>query len=300
MIYTLTLNPSMDYVVRLDRLAAGTINRSSEEEFYAGGKGINVSLVLAQLGMGSTATGFIGGFVGEAIEQALAKAGVAADFVRLDEGMSRVNIKIMAETETEINGHGPRVTEEDFARLLTKLDQVREGDTLVLAGSVPASLTEDTYARILRRLEWRNARVVVDAAGPLLLNCLAHRPFLIKPNREELSAIFGSDVSDDREMTRCAGELRRKGARNVLVSLGSDGAALYAEDGKIYRSGAVSGKAVNTVGAGDSMVAGFVAGFQRTGDYAFSLRLGAACGNATAFSPGLAGRDMINDMLARL
>ncbi len=300
MIYTLTLNPSMDYVVTLDRFSAGMTNRASAEEYFVGGKGINVSLILAQLGMTSTALGFTAGFVGVAIEEGVRRAGITADFIRLREGVSRINVKIRAESESEINGQGPRVSGEDFAALLTKLAPVKEGDTLVLAGSVPPSVPDDAYERILRQVEWRNVRVVVDASGPLLLHCLAYRPFLIKPNRQELSELFGRSAASDGDIERCAKELLRKGARNVLVSLGGEGAVLFAGDGGVYRSGAVSGRAVNTVGAGDSMVAGFIAGYERTRDYAFALKLGAACGNATAFSPGLADIHKINEMLGQL
>ena len=300
MIYTLTLNPSIDCVVHLDRFVGGITNRTTAEEYYIGGKGINVSRILKELGMSSTALGFTAGFVGEAIEKGLQDMDIHADFIRLREGVSRINIKIKAEDESEINGQGPHICEEDFEKLLTKTDAIREGDTIVLAGSIPNTVSDDAYERILRRIEWRNARVVVDATKNLLLNCLAYRPFLIKPNRQELSELFGKDVSGERDIALCATELRKKGARNVIVSLGSEGALLFAEDGNVYRSGVVRDKVLGTVGAGDSMVAGFIAGYERTRDYAFSLKLGAACGNATAFSPGLATKEKINDILGKL
>lgn len=300
MIYTLTLNPSIDCVVHLDRFVGGITNRTTAEEYYIGGKGINVSRILKELGMSSTALGFTAGFVGEAIEKGLQDMDIHADFIRLREGVSRINIKIKAEDESEINGQGPHICEEDFEKLLTKTDAIREGDTIVLAGSIPNTVSDDAYERILRRIEWRNARVVVDATKNLLLNCLAYRPFLIKPNRQELSELFGKDVSGERDIALCATELRKKGARNVIVSLGGEGALLFAEDGKLYRSGVVRDKVLGTVGAGDSMVAGFIAGYERTRDYAFSLKLGAACGNATAFSPGLATKEKINDILGKL
>lgn len=300
MIYTLTLNPSIDYVVRLDEFVSGMTNRTVSEEYYIGGKGINVSCILAQLGIKSTALGFTAGFTGEAIEKGLTELGIHSDFIRLSDGVSRINIKIKAGTESEINGQGPHIGQLDFERLLQKTDAVKDGDTIVLAGSIPNTVSEDAYERILRRIEWRDVRIVVDATKKLLLNCLAFKPFLIKPNRQELSELFGKEVSDDAVTEECARELLKRGARNVLVSLGGDGAVLFAEDGNVYRSGVVKEEVLNTVGSGDSMVAGFIAGFERTGDYAYALKLGTACGNATAFSPGLAKRDKIFEILGRL
>lgn len=300
MIYTLTINPSIDYVVHLDRFVSGITNRTTAEEYYIGGKGINVSCILAELGLSSTALGFTAGFVGDAIEKGLQDRGIHSDFIRLKEGVSRINVKIKEKSESEINGQGPYISEEDFARLLSKTDSIREGDTVVLAGSIPKTVSEDAYERILKRIEWRNVRIVVDATDRLLLNCLAYRPFLIKPNRQELSELFGREISGENEIGFCAGELRKKGARNVIVSLGGEGALLFAEDGHVYHSGVVRDKVLNTVGSGDSMVAGFIAGYERTRDYAYSLKLGAACGNATALSSGLAGRAKINEILGRL
>ncbi len=300
MIYTLTLNPSIDYVVHLDKFVSGQTNRTTSEEYFVGGKGINVSCILAQLNFQSTALGFTAGFTGDAIEKGLAELGIRSDFIRLKEGNSRINIKMKAGEESEINGQGPHIGEEDFDCLLRKTDTVRAGDTVVLAGSIPRTVSEDAYERILKRLEWRDVRIVVDATGPLLLNCLAFRPFLIKPNRQELSDIFGRELSDLSEIEICARQLMKRGARNVLVSLGGDGAVLLAEDGNVYCSGVVREPVLNTVGSGDSMVAGFIAGFEQTGDYAYALKLGAACGNATAVSPGLADREKISEILGRL
>ena len=299
MIYTLTLNPSIDYVVRLDEFVSGITNRTTGEEYYIGGKGINVSCILAELGLPSTAIGFTAGFTGEAIEKGLTEMGIRSDFIRLQDGVSRINIKIKAETESEINGQGPHIGEDDFERLLRKIDEVRAGDTVVLAGSIPNTVSADAYERILRRIPWPDVRVVVDATKQLLLGCLAFRPFLIKPNRQELSEIFGREVTD-REIEPCARELMARGARNVIVSLGGDGAVLFAEDGDVYHASVVKERVLNTVGSGDSMVAGFIAGFEQTGDCGYALRLGAACGNATAFSPGLARREKIFEILERL
>ena len=300
MIYTLTMNPSIDYVVRLDQFVSGITNRTTAEEYYIGGKGINVSCILAELGIQSTALGFSAGFVGDAIEKGLQDMGIHADFIRLKEGVSRINVKIKAGDESEINGQGPHIGEDAFTALLTKTDAVKAGDTLVLAGSIPKTVSEDAYERILQRLEWRDVRIVVDATKKLLLNCLRYRPFLIKPNRQELSEIFGREVSGADDIAVCARELLKMGARNVIVSLGGEGAILYAEDGNVYRCGVVKEKVLNTVGSGDSMVAGFIAGYEQTRDYAYALKLGAACGNATAFSPGLAKREKINEVLGKL
>ena len=300
MIYTLTLNPSIDYVVRLDAFVSGITNRAMSEEYFIGGKGINVSYILAQLNIKSTALGFTAGFTGEEIEKGLSDMGICSDFIRLKNGISRINIKIKADMESEINGQGPHIGCDDFQQLLIKTDKVVKGDTIVLAGSIPNTVSEDAYERILKHIEWRDVRIVVDATNKLLLNCLSFKPFLIKPNRQELCEIFGREISDEREMERCAKELMKQGARNVIVSLGEEGAILFAEDGKTYRSGVVKEKVLNTVGSGDSMVAGFIAGFEQTGDYGYALTLGAACGNATAFSPGLATREKIYDILDRL
>lgn len=300
MIYTLTLNPSIDYVVHLDSFTGGITNRTTGEEYYIGGKGINVSCILAELGIESTALGFSAGFTGEAIEKGISALGIHSEFIRLRDGISRINIKIKADKESEINCQGPHIFEEEFAALLEMTDRIESGDTIVLAGSIPKTVSDNAYERILDRLSGRAVRIVVDATKKLLLNCLSYRPFLIKPNRQELSEIFSTEVSTEQQTETCARALMEKGARNVIVSLGGDGAILFAEDGNTYRSGVVKEKVLNTVGSGDSMVAGFIAGFEQKGDYGYALRLGTACGNATAFSPGLAKRDKIFEILERL
>lgn len=300
MIYTLTLNPSIDYVVHLDRFVSGITNRTTGEEYYIGGKGINVSCILAELGIKSTALGFCAGFTGEAIEKGLREQGINADFIRLNEGISRINIKMKADEESEINGQGPHISEEELNALIAKTEQITDGDTIVLAGSIPKTVADDTYESILKRIEGRDVRIVVDATKKLLLNCLPYKPFLIKPNRQELSEIFAIEVTNEQETERCARELMKQGARNVIVSLGGDGAVLFAEDGGTYHSGTVKEKVLNTVGSGDSMVAGFIAGYVQRGDYGYALKLGTACGNATAFSPGLASREKIEEILQKL
>ena len=300
MIYTLTLNPSIDYVVHLDSFISGITNRTTSEEYYIGGKGINVSCILSELSVENTALGFTAGFTGEAIEKGLKEKGIRSDFIRLKEGISRINIKVKADKESEINCQGPHITDEEFDRLLAKIDMISDGDTIVLAGSIPKTVSDDAYEIILRRLKEKNVRIVVDATKKLLLNCLSYKPFLIKPNRQELSEIFGREVNDEKDTAECAGELMKQGARNVIVSLGGEGAVLFAEDGKTYHCGVVKEKVLNTVGSGDSMVAGFIAGYEKSGDYAYALRLGAACGNATAFSDGLATKEKISEIFERL
>ena len=299
MIYTITLNPSIDYIVRLDKLVTGITNRTSSEEYYYGGKGINVSLVLAELGLDSTAYGFVAGFTGKAIENGIRNDHIITDFIKLKEGISRINIKIKAGEETEINGQGPHITEQELERLLQKIDRLSSGDTLVLAGSIPNTMPDDVYERMMERIRFKSVRIVVDATKKLLVNSLKYKPFLIKPNRQELSEIFDVEVKTEDDIERYAKELQKLGARNVLISLGGEGAMLIDENGKKYKAGVMKEKVLNTVGSGDSMVAGFVAGYEKSGDYAYALKLGSVCGNATAFLPGLATKEKIEELLER-
>ena len=299
MIYTVTLNPSIDYIVRLDELKTGITNRTTSEEYYIGGKGINVSCVLAELGIKSTALGFVAGFTGEAIEKGLKNPKITADFISLKSGISRINIKIKAGEETEINCQGPHIDDEELLNLFDKIDNIQSGDTLILAGNIPTTLPDDVYVRIIERLRGKNVQLVIDATKKLLVNSLKYKPFLIKPNRQELSEIFNTTVKTESDAVKYAQELQKMGARNVLVSLGGDGALLVDEYGKLHKEGVVKGKVLNTVGSGDSMVAGFVAGWIEKEDYAYALRLGSACGNATAFLNGLATREKIEELLAQ-
>lgn len=296
MIYTVTLNPSIDYIVRMKSFTKGITNRTKSEEFYVGGKGINVSFVLSELGVESTAFGFVAGFTGDAIISGLQMMGVNADFIRLREGNSRINVKIKASEESEINCQGPDISEDEFLMLLDKLDCVKDGDTVVLAGAIPKSLGNDTYVRILDRLSDRSIRIVVDARKKLLTDCLKYKPFLIKPNKQELSEIFVKEMRDENDIIECAYELKKLGARNVVINLGADGMILIDENGSVHRMDTVKRKVVNTVGSGNSLVAGFIAGYDSTGDYDEALLLGTACASATAFSPGLATRDKIDDV----
>mgnify|MGYP000757826865 CR=1 FL=1 len=288
MIYTVTLNPALDYVVHLDRLTVGTVNRSSGENLYFGGKGINVSTILHTLGVDTTALGFVAGFTGSAIEEGVRRQGIPTDFVRLEDGLSRINVKIKTGQETEINGHGPVIPSDAIEQLFTRLDRLNEGDTLVLAGSIPGSLPPDIYEQILRRLSGRGVSSAVDTTGALLLSVLPYHPFLIKPNRQELGELFSGEASDDTAVAEQARELQRRGARNVLVSMAGDGSLLLTEEGHILRMGTPNGRVRNSVGAGDSMVAGFLAGYTRSHDYQTALKWGTAAGSATAFSDGLA------------
>ena len=299
MIYTVTFNPALDYVVRLPAFEPGAVNRTESEDIQLGGKGINVSCVLGQLGFKSVALGFVAGFTGEAVEAGLARRGVNADFIRLPEGLTRINVKINAFVETEINGRGPAIPAGALEELFRKLDRLAAGDVLVLAGSIPASLPSDIYQRILARLAPKGVLCAVDATGELLVKVLPYKPFLIKPNNHELGEIFGRTLSTDEEIVECARLLQQKGARNVLVSMAGDGALLLDEGGNVHRLEAFKGKVKNSVGAGDSMVAGFVAGWLEKGDYAWALRLGSACGSATAFSDTLATRTEIESLLNR-
>ena len=299
MIYTVTLNPSIDYVVRLDSFVDGITNRTTSEEYYFGGKGINVSNVLAELELESTALGFVAGFTGEAIEKGVSNARITTDFIHLREGISRINVKIKAGEETEINGQGPRIDDEALAALMKRIDKITDGDTIIISGSVPNTMPDDIYERMLERLQGKDVRIVVDATKKLLVNALKYRPFLIKPNRQEISEIYGVEVKSEADTEHYARELQKLGAQNVLVSLGGEGAMLIDADGIKHKAGTLPGKVVNTVGSGDSMVAGFVAGWELKHDYGFALKLGSACGNATAFLPGLATREKIDELLAQ-
>ena len=289
MIYTVTFNPSLDYIVRADHFAVGEVNRTTYEQILEGGKGLNVSVVLKNMGLDSVALGFTAGFTGEEIERRVAERGVSADFVRVEEGMSRINVKLKAEVETELNGQGPHIEKRHIEKLYEKLEQLKKGDILVLAGSIPNTLPDDMYERI-----------VVDATRELLTKVLPYHPFLIKPNHHELGEIFHVKLSDKAEIASYAKKLQAMGAENVLVSMAGDGAVLVAEDGAVYECPAPRGRVVNSVGAGDSMVAGFLTGYLETGDYQEAFLRGAATGSASAFSEQLATREEAEALLTQL
>ena len=299
MIYTVTFNPSLDYVVQVDDFAVGEINRTRTESIYPGGKGINVSLVLQNLGLPSVALGFTAGFSGAEIERLLQEAGCRCDFIAVKAGYSRINTKIISGAETALNGQGPQLSEVELAALFNKLRRLTQDDVLVLAGSIPASLPDNIYEQILELLQPVGTRVVVDATGDLLLKVLKYRPFLIKPNHEELGEFFGrGPLLTEEEILAAAQKLQQQGARNVLVSRGANGALLLDENGKLHKQASPKGTLVNSVGAGDSMVAGFLAGYLQTQDYDTALRLGVAAGSASAFKAWLATREDVEKILA--
>lgn len=293
MIYTVTFNPSLDYVIQVDKLVPGEINRTTHEAVYPGGKGNNVSVILSNLGHSSKALGFTAGFTGEALENMLKEFGCDTAFIRLPEGSTRINVKINAGEETEINGQGPVITEEAQQALFEQLDALKEEDILVLAGSIPNTLPSDIYERILEHLQGRGIHFVVDATKDLLLKVLKYHPFLIKPNNHELGEMFGVTLKTRDEIVTYAKKLQEMGAKNVLVSMAGDGAILLTEDGIIYKAKPPKGKVLNSVGAGDSMVAGFLTGYLNTGDYEKAFRLGVVTGSATAFQYWLATKEDI-------
>ena len=301
MIYTITFNPALDYIVRLDHLKTGTINRTTQEYVLGGGKGINVSIVLNNLGMDTTALGFIAGFTGEEIVTQLNSFGVKEDFIRLREGLTRINVKVKAsDEETEINGRGPIIADDELEALYKQLDTLTEQDTLILAGSIPSSLPSDMYELIMERLQHKNIRIVVDATKDLLTRVLPYKPFLIKPNNHELSEIFGRPLSTKEDLVEAAKALQKKGAQHVLISMAGDGAILVAADGTVYTSPAPKGTLVNSVGAGDSMVAGFITGFEKTGDLQEALYWGISSGSASAYSENLATLAEVEALLSQV
>ena len=304
MIYTVTFNPAVDYVVYTSEMSIGEINRASDENVFFGGKGINVSLILNELGVKSKALGFVAGFTGVAIESSLREKGVETDFVHLKNGISRINVKIKsginAYLETELNGKGPEIDEPSLDELYKKLDAVSDGDTLVLAGSIPKSMPADTYQKILERMEGKNIRTIVDARKDLLMNVLKYKPYMVKPNHHELGEIFGVTLRSVDEITEYAQKLKKMGPRNVLVSMAGDGALLLDEDGLTHLCRACRGIVNNSVGAGDSLMAGFLAGLDEKGDIDHAMKLGIAAGGATAFSHGLAVKEEIFELLKTL
>ncbi len=300
MIYTVTFNPALDYAVGVDHLKLGEVNRTSSEKILPGGKGINVSIVLGNLGHESVALGFVAGFTGREIEDRTASYGATCDFIHVKEGLSRINVKIKSDEESEINGMGPNITEADVAELMAKLDRLVEGDVLIISGSIPKMLPADMYEQIMARLDGRGIRIVVDAERDLLTNVLPYHPWLIKPNNHELGAIFGVKLATREEVVPYAKKLQERGAANVLVSMAGEGAVLVAEDGTVTGGPAPKGTVVNSVGAGDSMVAGFVAGYIEKGTYEDAYKMGVACGSASAFSSELTTRAEAEALLATL
>lgn len=293
MIYTVTFNPSLDYIVSVNNFQMGMTNRTDSELLLPGGKGINVSIVLKNLGVENTALGFIAGFTGEEIRREVEEIGVRANFIQVEKGVSRINLKLKSIDGTEINGQGPDISQEKVEELLKKLEALKDGDILVLAGSIPASIPDDIYKNIMKRLAGKGIMIVVDATKDLLLNVLEYHPFLIKPNNHELGEIFKTELKTREDVIPYAKKLQEMGARNVLVSMAGEGAVLIAEDGSEYTASAPKGKLVNGVGAGDSMVAGFLAGWMEKKNYVHAFHMGIAAGSASAFSEYLAKREEI-------
>lgn len=300
MIYTVTFNPALDYVIRLNGLKMGAVNRTNSEMLCFGGKGINVSAVLQALGEKSVALGFVAGFTGSALEAGVRKMGIQTDFISLPVGNTRINVKLKAQSETDINADGPAIPASALDALMQKLDGLKSGDILCLSGSIQKTLPQNIYAVLLERLAGKEIRFVVDATGALLLKTLKFAPFLIKPNHHELAEMLGRELKTEDELFQGAQELQARGARNVLVSRAGDGALLLTEGGDRLSIGAVKGEVKNSVGAGDSMVAGFIAGYLQKQDYAYALRLGTAAGCATALSDGLATREDIMALLRQM
>ena len=300
MIYTVTFNPSLDYIVSVDDFKLGLTNRTSSELLLPGGKGINVSTILTNLGIESTALGFIAGFTGDEIVRKVEEIGVRSDFIRIEDGISRINVKLKSIDGTEINGMGPDISRAKTEELMKKLDVLGKGDVLVLAGSIPVSLPDDIYSRILERLEGKGVTFVVDATGELLLNVLKYHPFLIKPNNHELGDIFDVELKTREEVVPYGRKLQEMGAKNVLISMAGEGAVVVAEDGSVYDAPAPKGVLVNAVGSGDSMVAGFTAGWMEKRDYRHAFYMGVAAGSASAFSEFLATKDEIMSLYQKI
>jgi 1-phosphofructokinase len=297
MIYTITFNPALDYIVRVNDFKLGEVNRTFYEEVYAGGKGINVSMVLNNLGVESVALGYIAGFTGEEIERRVKSFGCKTDFIKLNNGMSRINVKLKSKVESEINGQGPSITDGDLEELYKKLDLLKEDDILVLAGSIPTTLPKNIYEIIMKKLSEKGIKFIVDATGELLLSVLKYNPFLIKPNHHELGELFNVSIENEDDIIKYAKKLKEMGAKNVLISRAGDGAIFITENNEVIKSKAPKGKVINSVGAGDSMVAGFIAGYLKNESLGEGSKMGVATGSASAFSEGLATKEKVYKLL---
>lgn len=300
MIYTVTFNPSLDYIVNVDNLQLGAVNRTNREIMNPGGKGINVSMVLHNLGYKSTALGFRAGFTGREIARLMEEQEIQSEFIEVAAGISRINVKVRSDEESEINGMGPDIGEGDIQKLYEQLDKLEDGDILVLAGSIPASMPETMYRDIMERLSGKKLQIVVDATKDLLMNVLKYHPFMIKPNNHELGEIYGVTLKTRDDVVPYARKLQEEGARNVLISMAGEGAVLLTEDGDVYQTEAPKGKVKNSVGAGDSMVAGFVAGYVESHDYEKAFYMGVCTGSASAFSEGMATKEAVCELLNQI
>lgn len=299
MIYTVTFNPSLDYILDLNELNMNQVNRTSAERILPGGKGINVSMVLHNLGVDNKAICFTSGFTGDALKTLLNGRDMNADFIDIAQGLTRINVKLRSGGETEINGQGPEIKSEDIAELYEKLGYLDADDYLVLAGSLPATMSKSAYMDIMQMLQYNNCKIIVDATGELLMNVLPYKPFLIKPNNHELGNLFGVEIDDKDIAVKYAGKLIEMGARNVLVSMSSKGAVLITEDGQVFDACAPQGKVKNSVGAGDAMLAGFLAGYIMYEDFDRAFKLGICAGSASAFSEEMATKAEVEDLYQR-
>ena len=299
-IYTVTFNPSLDYIVSVKDFRPGMTNRTSSELVLAGGKGINVSIVLGNLGIKSTALGFIAGFTGDEIVRRLHNGGINSEFIKINDGISRINIKLKSIDGTEINGQGPHIDSSHIEQLMNRLRRLESGDVLVLAGSIPAGISDNIYKDIMDMLKDKGVQIVVDATSGLLTNVLEYNPFFIKPNQHELGDIFNVTLNTQEEVIPYALELKKMGAVNVCVSMGGKGAILVADDGNVYKAKAPDGILKNSVGAGDSLVAGFLSGWIEKKDYEYAFRKGVATGSASAFSERLATNGEVNDLIGKV
>ncbi|GAB6168414.1 1-phosphofructokinase [Clostridium carnis] len=300
MIYTITFNPALDYIVNVEDFKLGSVNRTTYEEVYAGGKGINVSIVLKNLGIENKALGYIAGFTGKEIERRVKEFGCTTDFIKLEDGMSRINVKLKSSEESEINGSGPKINDESLNKLFKQLEVLDNNDILVLAGSIPTTLPKNIYETIMERLSGRGIKFIVDATGELLLNVLKYNPFLIKPNHHELAELFNVEIKNEEEIIYYAKKLKEMGAHNVLISMAGDGAIFITENNEVLRSDVPKGKLKNSVGAGDSMVGGFLAGYLKNNNLEEAFKMGVATGSASAFSEGLATKEKVEELLKQI
>ncbi|MEQ3337894.1 1-phosphofructokinase [Clostridium butyricum] len=300
MINTITLNPSLDYVVKVDNFKADALNRINSEQIYAGGKGINVSIVLKNLGVDNTALGYVAGFTGDEILRQIKDHNVDCDFVKLQSGMSRINVKLKSDGETEINGAGPDISEKDLGSLYEKINKLGKGDFLILSGSIPKSVPDDIYERIMKSLLDKQVEFIVDATKDLLLKVLKYRPFLIKPNHHELAEMFNVELKNDEDIIAYGKKLQEMGAKNVLISMAGDGAILLPENGEPIKREVPKGILKNSVGAGDSMVAGFLCGYLKNKDLGEAFKMGIATGSASAFSEELATKEEVENLLLQM
>lgn len=300
MIYTITFNPALDYISQVENFEIGKINRTKTEKILPGGKGLNVSTVLKNLGLGSTALGFIAGFTGEELKRKIEEHGIETDFVKVKNGITRINVKISSNEETALNGNGPEISENELQQLLEKIDKIKKGDIVILAGNVPKCIKNNIYEIICFKLEKNGVTFIVDSTRELLINVLKYKPFLIKPNKDELQETFNVKINTNEEIVEYAKKLQEMGAQNVLISLGGEGAILITKEGKQYYKQAPKGQVVNTVGAGDSMVAGFIAGYLKSGDYEQALKMGIATGSASTFSMNLATKEEVEILLKNI